>query len=282
LREICVQAEGLDAGGNFLVGGSATVLLTAHRTTLADVQMSNAFVRCAAASADLLPPEPADLGGAPDDGGAADLAVPICPAGSLFCDDFESDNLSKWTASGAKADAGSVTVQSATVAHGSFALRALGNGAPGADVYAEAEKDFTATAPPFALRANVFFPAPLAHFDHVLALYESNSSTVSFAIGGDTDGNWVVSENESMGAPDRHSDMVPTGAGAWHCVELVIDAAGNVTLFVDNHTLIGPWARATATTYSSLLVGVVRSVDTDFVVYIDDVAIGRSRLYCPQ
>ena len=86
-----------------------------------------------------------------------------------------------------------------------------------------------------------------------------------------------------MGAPDRHSDMVPTGAGAWHCVELVIDAAGNGhSVYVDNHRLIGPWRAPRRTSYSTLLVGVTRSVDADFVVYIDDVAIGRSRLYCPQ
>lgn len=34
-------------------------------------------------------------------------------------------------------------------------------------------------------------------------------------------------------------------------------------------------------TYSTLLVGVTRSVSTDLVAYIDDVAVGPSRLYCP-
>jgi hypothetical protein len=89
-----------------------------------------------------------------------------------------------------------------------------------------------------------------------------------------------VAENESM-AGDFVSDMVPTGAGQWHCIELVIDAAGMVTLFVDNHQLVGPWPRTSQVTYSTLLVGVTRSVDTDYVAYIDDVAVGPSRLYCP-
>jgi hypothetical protein len=278
LTDLCVETEGFDAGGNFLVGGSANVELVRHRTTLADVQMSNAFARCAGRGA-------SDLGGEDllpaTDGGATDMATPICPVNAIFCDDFESGDLSKWNAASAKSDAGTVTVQSTTKAHGTYALRSLANGSPGTQVYAQAEKDFPATAPPFALRANVYFPTTLDRFNQLIALYENSSGSInSFAIGGDTDGNWEVSENESN-APDRFSDMVPTGAGAWHCVELVIDAGGMVDFYVDNHHLVGPWARASQVSYSMLLVGITRSVSTDYVAYIDDVAIGPSRLYCP-
>jgi hypothetical protein len=76
--------------------------------------------------------------------------------------------------------------------------------------------------------------------------------------------------------------MVPTDGGKWHCVELVIDAAGMVDFYVDNHHLVGPWQRTSAVSYSTLFVGVTRSVDADLTAYIDDVAIGPSRLYCPQ
>ena len=286
VSQLCVQVDGLDDAGNELVGGASNVVLSTHHTVHATVSLSASATTCA----DLVPDdlstgEPVDMAGAGGDdlAGAADLARALCPAGSIFCDDFETGNLSKWSGASVKLDAGTIGVQSTTRAHGMYALRALGNGSTGGgDVYADAEKNFTPTAPPLAIRANVFFPATLAHFDHVIALYEnSTGSTNAFAIGGDNSGNWVIAENESL-VPDHGSDMVPTGAGQWHCVELVIDAAGMVTFFVDNHPLIGPFARATTgITYSNLLVGVVRSVDADYVAYIDDVAVGPSRLYCP-
>ena len=289
VAQLCVDVEGLDDAGNVIVGGAANVIPAAHATTRATVSLSTADATCdTIAPVDLSLGGPADLAAGDGGAGAGDLAGPrdlgqiqICPAGSLFCDDFESGNLSKWTGATVKLDAGSVGVQSTIEAHGTWALRALANGAPGADVYANAEKDFAPTAPPLAIRANVYFPTTLQHFDHVIALYENGTGSIhAFAIGGDDNANWVIAENEST-VPDHSSDMVPTGAGQWHCVELVIDAAGMVTLFVDNHQLIGPFARASAVSYSTLLVGVVRSVDADYVAYIDDVAVGPSRLYCP-
>jgi hypothetical protein len=278
VSQLCVEVDGLDDAGQIIDGGAVNVVVATHKTTRATVTLASAFVGC-----DAQPPD--DLGGAPPDLTTAvnDLgAVAICPTGAIFCDDFESGDISHWSSSSIKQDAGSLAVQSTTSAHGTYALRALANGAPLADKYAELEKDFPPTAPPFALRANVYFPQTLQHFDDVIALYETASgSTNAFAIGGDNNGSWVVAENESM-AGDFVSDMVPTGAGQWHCVELVIDAAGMVTLYVDSHRLVGPWQRTSAVSYSTLLIGVTRSVDSDFVGYIDDVAIGPSRLYCPQ
>ena len=292
--QLCVDVEGLDDAGDVVVGGAALVTIAAHKTARATVSMSAAHESCATLVPDDLaiggPDDMADRDGA---GGGGDLAtsdmrrsdlaqVQICPTGSIFCDDFETGNFSKWTGTTVKQDAGSTTVQTAIKAHGTYAMKALGNGAPApGDVYSEAIKNFTPTAPPLALRANVYFPATLGKFQHVLALYENETgSTNEFSIGGDNNNTWVVTENEAN-APDEHSDMVPTTAGVWHCVELVIDAGGMVTLFVDNHKLIGPWQRASNITYSTLLVGVTRSVSTDLVAYIDDVAVGPSRLYCP-
>jgi hypothetical protein len=282
LDTLCVQVDGLDDAGVVVTGGAATVRLVAHGTTQATVSLHDPPAACAPPPDDLGGTTSLDLAGAPTDLGAADLAIAICPANAIFCDDFESGTLAKWTSASVKQDAGSLAVQSALKAHGSYALKALANGASGADVYAEAERGFPPTAPPFALRANVYFPTPLGHFNQLIALYENPSgSTNSFAIGGDTNSSiWEVSENQSL-AGDRLSDMVPTGAGQWHCVELVIDSAGMVDFYVDGHHLIGPWARASAVTYSTLLVGVTRGVDPDYTAYIDDVAIGPTRLYCP-
>jgi hypothetical protein len=290
VSQLCVQVDGLDDAGNELVGGATTVVLSTHHTVHATVSLTTSATKCSdLVPGDLSTGEPVDMagagggGGAPGDlAGVSDLsAIPLCPTGAIFCDDFETGNLTKWNGSSAKQDAGSVTVQSNTKAHGTYALRAIGNGASGVDVYAEAEKDFPPTSPPFALRANVYFPVALEHYDEVIALYENaTGSTNAFTIGGDSNGYWVVAENESM-AGDFASDMVPADGGTWHCVELVIDAGGMVTLFVDNHRLVGPWQRTSNVTYSTLFVGVTRSVDANLTAYIDDVAVGPSRLYCP-
>ncbi|MCA1664187.1 MAG: hypothetical protein LC659_07960, partial [Myxococcales bacterium] len=224
VSQLCVQVDGLDDAGNELVGGAAIALLSTHHTAHATVSLSRSPTSCAELA-------PSDLGDGPVDmaGGASsdhDLApIQICPATAIFCDDFESGNVGQWSTTDIKQDAGAVDVQSATTAHGAYALRALANGAPGSDELAEVTKRFTPTTPPFALRANVYFPQTLQHYDHVIALYENSSSTSSFSIGGDNSAFWVVAENESM-AGDFVSDMVPTGAGQWHCVELVIDGAG--------------------------------------------------------
>jgi hypothetical protein len=291
LAQLFVDVEGLDDAGDVIVGGASLVAIAAHATARTTVSLSTADQSCATIT-------PNDLAiGGPDDmadgGGGGDLAladmktddlaqVQICPAGSIFCDDFETGDLGKWTATSIKQAGDSVVVQTTTKAHGTYALKAIASGTASASVYAEAVEVFTPTAPPLALRANVYFPTTLAHFDQVIALYENNaSSTNEFSIGGDDQGYWVVSENEAT-APDQRSDMVPTDAGKWHCVELVIDAAGMVTLYVDNHKLIGPWARVTTgISYSTLLVGVTRSVDANETAFIDDVAVGPSRLYCP-
>ncbi len=282
LGELCVELDALDDAGNVIGGGAATVHLIAHGTADATITLDNPGAACA--------PLPGDLAGAtidlagspPGDLAGADLSVALCPAGAIFCDGFESGDVSKWSSANVRKDAGAVGVQSSIKLHGMFALRAVGNGAPAPnDVYAEVEKDFTPTAPPLALRANVYLPQSLTNFNQIISLYELDSSTNAFAIGGDDNGSWEVSENESV-AGDFVSDMVPTASGNWHCIELVIDAGGMVTFYVDNHKLAGPWQRTSNVTYSQLLVGVTRSIDNNVTAYIDDVAIGPSRLYCPQ
>ncbi|HEY1587614.1 MAG TPA: hypothetical protein VGH63_18075, partial [Polyangia bacterium] len=241
LTEVCVEVDALDDSGAIVAGGAANVRLVAHGTALTTVTLETPPAACATLPGDL-GNELVDLAGASagDLGGTdllpPDLAIAVCPAGALFCDGFESGDFSKWTQASAKMDAGAVAVQPTTKAHGNYALRALANGASGNQVYAEAVKDFTPTAPPFALRANVYLAQPIANYDQIISLYENESSTNAFAIGGDSNGSWEVSENESV-AGDFISDMVPTSAGSWHCIELVIDGGGMVTFYVDNHKL---------------------------------------------
>jgi hypothetical protein len=279
VSELCVEAEGLDGAGNFLVGGSATAQLVAHRTTRLEVQMSNAFVRCPSLADDLGANGAADLGTSDGAQPPHDGAVALCPPGALFCDDFESGTLAGWSQRNTKYDLGSLDVQTATVAHGLSALHAAATGTTSMSNIAELEYDFAPRPPPLAIRANVYAPMPLTNYTMVMALYDP--TTRGFSIGGDGDATWVVTEDDATG-PDHHSDLVPITGGQWHCLEIVVDAAGQVSAFVDDHALVGPFARKSSVAYSAFLVGVDRTVFADTNVFVDDVALGPSRLYCPK
>jgi hypothetical protein len=275
---LCVEIDGLDASGRVVLGGETVVTVAAQATTRATVGLGTSFSGCSAP--DDLAVTTADLAGVdlaeppPPDG-----AVALCPVGALFCDDFESGTLAKWPQQNVKYDLGSLDVQSTTVAHGLFALHAAATGTPSMSNIAQVEYNFAARPPPLAIRANVYAPLPLTSYTMVMALYDP--TTHGFSIGGDADTTWVVTEDDAT-VPDHHSDMVPVTGGQWHCLEIVVDAAGQVTAYVDNHALIGPFGRNSAVAYSVFVVGVDRTVFTDTNIFVDDVAIGPTRLYCPQ
>jgi hypothetical protein len=98
------------------------------------------------------------------------------------------------------------------------------------------------------------------------------------SLGGSSGGLWVVTEDQAT-VPD-HTSSVATTAG-WHCVEVVIDAAGMVTAYVDGALIVGPFARHSTLPYGAFIFGVDRTVQAGTDVFVDDVAIGTSRLYCP-
>lgn len=273
-RDVCVEAEGLDGNGALLTGGSTTVHTLAKQTTLAEVQMSNAFARCPALAGDMAAGEAPDLAGSGSDGGVA-----LCPAGALFCDDFESGTLVKWSQHGVKyGDMGTLAPSMTRAAHGAWSVEAQASGTSGMANYAEVEEDFTPrVAPPVAVRANVWSAQPLTAYTVVMSMYDDNANGLS--LGGNGNGRWVVTEDQAT--VGDHNSTVATTAG-WHCLELVVDAAGLVSAYVDGALVIGPFARNSTLPYGAFIFGIDRTVQSATDVFVDDVAIGPSRLYCPQ
>jgi hypothetical protein len=279
---LCVQVDGLAADGSVASRGSVTVVVAAHVTTPAAVSLSIGGPACEAIFGD---GGAHDLGDAGADlgGGDAGATVAVCPAGNIFCDDFESGGVANWTDVEIKYDLGAqINVQQSVVRHGMFALHAAAASPnPGNDVSARSivVKMIPSTNPPVAVRANVFALQPLDHFGIAFELYDD--TTHGFAIGADDSNVWTVTEDQAISAPDHHTDMVPWNAGQWHCIEMVIDAGGMVSFFVDNHQLLPTFARNSAVGYTTVQVGVGRTVNAQNDVYIDDVAVGTTRLYCP-
>ncbi len=268
---VCVQAEGLDGAGNVVVGGATTVQLAAAHTTAADVQMANGAVHCAAPAGDM--GQPADLGGVLPDG-----AVALCPAGALFCDDFESGTFANWTQYGVKyGDMGSIAPSMTRAAHGAWSAEARASGQSGMANYAEVEKDFTPrVAPPVAVRANVWSGQPLTGYTIALSVFDDNANGLS--LGADGSGRWVVTEDQATVAD--HTSTVATTAG-WHCLELVVDGGGMVSAYVDGALVIGPFARNSTLPYGAFVFGIDRTVQSGTDLFVDDVAIAPARLYCP-
>lgn len=270
---VCVEVEALDGAGSAFASAVTTVSVAAHRTNHAYLFLAATPQSCAPPIADLSTAA-LDLSTPPDLG-----AVAVCPAGALFCDDFESDNLTRWSYAAIKhADMGAIARTAARAAHGRFSVEATGGGTPANDNYVAIVKQLTPVMPPLAMRANVWTAAPLDSYTMVMTVFDA--TTHGFAVGGDDRGTWVVTEDQA-GAPDERSDMVPAGGGGWHCLELVVDGGGKVTLFVDGHQIVGPWLRATATSYVYFGVGIGRTTLPSTDVLVDDVAIGPTRLYCP-
>jgi len=112
----------------------------------------------------------------------------------------------------------------------------------------------------------------------VMSMYDTNNAGLS--MGGDNNGKWTITEDDGNGATTDHPSTLATTTG-WHCLEIVIDAAGMVSGYVDGTRVIGPFARNITTSYSGFPFGLARTVVSDSDVFVDDVAIGRSRLYCP-
>jgi len=261
--EVCVQAEQLDDSGNLLVGGSETVQLLAHRTTLADIQTSNAFVRCPALIGDM---------GSNVDGG-------VCPAGALFCDDFESGTFDKWTQAVVKyGDMGTIAPSMTRAAHGAWSAEAKGSGLPGTANHIAVIKALTAVPAPVAMRANIWSAQPLTGYTMVMSLYDDGIN--GFSMGGDSNARWVVTEDQTVDSIPDHVSSTPTATG-WHCVEMVVDGGGMFSAYVDGNRIIGPLMRAQAASYTTFTFGLDRTVQPSSDVFVDDVAIGTTRLYCP-
>jgi hypothetical protein len=291
LAELCVELEGLATDGTVTSHGAVNIGILAHMTVNAAVDLgSTNMLRCSA----LVDGGVRDMPG-PGDGGsmpAADLAgadlagttVAVCPVGASFCDDFETGDTRKWDAREFKFDAGAqIDVESAVVRHGLFALHAAASSPnPAGDVAAHSIviKTLPSLTPPIALRANVFAVQPIDRFGVTLELYDD--TTHGFAVESDNSNIWTLTEDQAtFPDSDHHTDMVPFNAGQWHCIEVVIDAGGLVSFFVDKHQLLPTFPRHSANAFTTLQVGIGRTVNAVNDVYIDDVAVGPSRLYCP-
>jgi hypothetical protein len=259
-------------------------------------QLADPEQRCTAAQADALPADDlpflfdlssadaADAAPTPDLLNPDAGALP-CPAGALFCDDFESGTITKWNG-GTSMSAGlspPSIVTTAPIFRGSRSLFArvpadITDAGTSSSEYSYLEYDFVASSPAaMAAREYVYIPSAPGGFSMPLGLFDN---TNGYAVGADTQGNWVITQDQAAN-PDKHS-LTAVPLGRWLCVELLVEygTTTRVRLFVDGQTLID-FVPVISTIPKQLYVGVVRGPGTVTTQYqIDDVALATQRIGC--
>jgi hypothetical protein len=213
-----------------------------------------------------------------------DLAFPPgppCPNGAIFCDDFETGDLSHWNGK-IGGSLASVTVDATQPYRGKYALDArstpfgfgdLGLGGAGSAAATEGISPSPAT---LWVRAYVYHAAAPPPFEMVLAL---SSGTLGFAAGAGQAGTWAVTQDDRA-SPDEISP-VPIALDHWTCVELGLDETSHlVSLYIDGQKALA-FTPARSTLIRKLEAGLVSVPSGPAAqVYLDDVALAASRIGC--
>jgi hypothetical protein len=205
-----------------------------------------------------------------------------CPSFAVFCDDFESGTLAKWTGEDVPSSQLVTTGAHYTGTYGldSSVPPANGNGGEG-DVYIAPGATYATGT--LAIREWVYSPAQLINYIGTLEVTLGPPATAAqyIEVNADDAGTWALSEFGSAGLHDLGGH---TGAATaqWTCVELVIElgSAASATVYVDGGVSAQGTLANAGDSYDTIAVGVTRANAAGFEVYIDDVVIATQRIGC--
>lgn len=213
------------------------------------------------------------------DAPSADAPSGGCPAFSLFCDDFESGDFSRWTFTDVDAPA-VLVVANTTPFQGAFVLDA--NSPPNA-VSLQASANYHFAVRSTGVLAGRFYfqlQTPLANYSSMIGFYDGDDDYV--AIGGDEDANWVASEESTAGGlMDLRTTIATPPTGSWNCAELVYTfAPAQLQLFVNGTAVIDVPSTVSGASFLRMLIGITRADAVGFHVLIDDVVLADQRIGC--
>jgi hypothetical protein len=216
------------------------------------------------------------------DGSAAADAGGGCPSFALFCDGFESGDLSKWSGEDVPASQLVTTGARYTGTYGldSVVPSDMGAGAEG-DVYVAPGETFATGT--LAVREWVYSPAPLINYIGTLELsLGAPATTLQYLeVNANDVGAWSLSEFGSAGLHDQPGS-IDAETATWTCVELVVElgSAASATIYVDGTISTQGALTNVGDSYDHIAVGVTRANAGGFEVYVDDVAIATQRIGC--
>jgi hypothetical protein len=220
---------------------------------------------------------PPDLSGTPPDltSSPPDLSALHCPPDKIFCDDFETGDVSRWSSNGVTNGVGSFSVDN-THALGNFAFDGK-TIVSASSAHAEVEQAVSLAAPS-TLSARYYVYLESNPGGYALFWSEFNGNA-GYSVGIDSSGNWVITQDMATN-PDLHSTTAVT-FNTWHCVEMQVDyPAGQIQLFVDGTQVIGTTPTA-YTVPNQLLGGLTRAPGSVAAeVWFDDVAFAPHYIGC--
>ena len=212
-----------------------------------------------------------------------------CPAGTIFCDNFENDTIAintagNWSDTFVMPTNGGQTLATGTTQHndGTHALHAAANNT-GADSWSTIEYKLVTAQTSLAMRMFVFPVANLVNRGEVMRIFSrADTNNNGFQVGSAADGKWFISD--SLGGSADHESSVSVTTGAWTCLELVVPATGNVQLYINGSaTPAISFAPLNHEPYDTIHAGVEwapQGVPVD--IWTDEVALNTSRLPCPN
>jgi hypothetical protein len=281
-RSPALGSTGFDLGGSGASQDLSVDTLDASVPTDGPPATSTDMSVAAGGSTDMATKPIVDLAVTPPD---MTFVFNYCPAGTIFCDNFETDTVttvnagSKWTTTFVQpANSGQTLATGTTQKHdGTHALHAASS--LNADSWSTLEYT-TKAATALTMRMFVWPTVALVNRGEVARIFNV-ADTKGYQVGASTDGKWFIAQNLD-GSVDKVS-TVPITTAAWTCLELVIPTSGNVQLFVNGAQALS-FAPSSPDTngYDTMHAGVEwapANVPVD--VWIDQVTLGTGRLPCP-
>jgi hypothetical protein len=206
-----------------------------------------------------------------------------CANGAMFCDDFESGDLSSWPNSTISTTA-QVEVATAESHSGAFAMHSQ---VPAIQSGASASVEFTfpiMSTGFIASREWLYLPVPLVKFDCILNVRGVQGTYATVA--GDDAGRWDVTErNVSTAMTIDHHSSTAVRQNAWTCVELdytfpTDGAPARIQLYVDDALVLDEAAADAAAAYDRVAVGVTRADAAGAESIVDDVVLSYEHIGC--
>jgi hypothetical protein len=226
----------------------------------------------------------ADTSADASDGAASSDALSVvgCTGATIFCDGFESGDLSRWSSLYLSGAGTSGQVVTSPVHSGMYAFEGRmpntgSNGAAAAKLMIPAQSTGM-----LVVREWINLAVPLEHFDLVVNIQNATQSSYT-AVGGNTAGDWVTSEaRPATNAIDHHSTIATPPINTWTCVELVFmfGATPHHQVYVNETLVIDTDAITPNPTFEVVLAGAVRADQLGFDVFIDDVIVSNARIGC--
>ena|GEM_PF-7133690 len=212
-----------------------------------------------------------------------DAGDDACPLDALLCDDFETQDISRWDT--VLTDGGGTAMASTQRARSGSSALELRYGASSTSGIAAVVLQLTPRSTGvLAVREWIYLEQPLAAFNLVVAF--GNTATGQFiTAGGNSSARWVSTDQDANRVIVDHTTGVATPpVGEWTCVELVVDYVVNgpptVELFVAGARILDTAIADVNPLYDHVEVGLSRADRAGYVLYVDDVVIDDARIGC--